>query len=378
VNALSVRDESRDSVLNHFSILDVYEYCSHGRHNYSARTHHLRGGDYIVSCPVEGHDDKHPSCRLSVKSNYWSCYACGRGGKRRLEGGVHEGSMLGMIVLSGRARNVRDAAEWLEQRSGIVLRNLREQPPTKRHHVGESTTRRLKNEKLVAEFPYCDLQGTLLYQARRYEGLDDNGQPDKRFVGRRPAIIGEMIPEWKNVNGKNTRSERPAKAGDWSYNLSKTPRIPYRLPELREACAQHKAILVVEGEQKVDLLRKLGFAATTNYGGASWEWPASWAPFFDGAEIVMILADADVYGRAAALARKAFFETHTKAKALIVDLFPERTNGDDIVQWFEEHGNDAGGKPLSDTELGLKLRLHLQGRWQAQKELTAMLKERKK
>jgi hypothetical protein len=321
-------------VITQLSILDVYEHCK----GIAARTHRLPNGDYIVRCPTQGHEDKHPSCRLSVRSNFWMCYACLRGGKKRLESSGYEGSMLGMVVLAGHARTLRDAAEWLERRAGVQLRDLPQQPRTKRHYIGDRSRARLRDERIAGIYPYHDIDGNTLYEAVRYEGLDEQGRKDKRFAGRRPTDKG------------------------WSYDLRDVPRVPYRLPDIRRACEERRTLLVVEGEKKAERLRELGFTATTNYGGAAYAWPASWARHFAGLRAALILADSDEPGRKAAIARKAFFEERVGACAAIVDFFPERTNGDDIEQWLDEHAAGPDGARRTKAELALALQAELRRR----------------
>ena len=63
--------------------------------------------------------------------------------------------------------------------------------------------------------------------------------------------------------------------------------MPYRLPELVEAIAADRTVLVVEGEPKVDLLSSWSIAATCNGGGAK-KWKPEHSEFLRGADVVLV------------------------------------------------------------------------------------------
>jgi hypothetical protein len=64
------------------------------------------------------------------------------------------------------------------------------------------------------------------------------------------------------------------------------PALPYRLPELIKAVAIGCAILVVEGEAKVDLLQTWGIPATCCACGAK-KWRAEHAAHLRGANATL-------------------------------------------------------------------------------------------
>lgn len=85
-------------------------------------------------------------------------------------------------------------------------------------------------------------------------------------------------------NPKTFRYRRPdLKPGDWIWDLRDIRRVPYQLPSLVEAVAAGAVIFIPEGEKDVDTLRALGFAATTNPGGAG-KWQKDFSEFFRGRE----------------------------------------------------------------------------------------------
>lgn len=64
--------------------------------------------------------------------------------------------------------------------------------------------------------------------------------------------------------------------------------VPYRLPELMEAIASGKSIVIVEGEKDVNNLAEWGSVpATCNAGGAG-KWPDEIIEFFRGADVVIV------------------------------------------------------------------------------------------
>jgi P4 family phage/plasmid primase-like protien len=126
-----------------------------------------------------------------------------------------------------------------------------------------------QRQRIEATYDYADEQGQLLFQAVRYRKADG----DKTFSQRRP-------------NGH----------GGWIWNLKGVRRVPYRLPELLAAIQAGRTILLPEGEKDVDRLIGLGYAASCNPMGAK-KWPRDFARYFQGAGVVVVLADNDHDGR---------------------------------------------------------------------------------
>ena len=72
-----------------------------------------------------------------------------------------------------------------------------------------------------------------------------------------------------NQDGKKTfRQRRPDGSGGWTYALGDTPKVLYRLPEVRAAAEKGEVVWVVEGEKDADTLVECGEVATTMPGGA--------------------------------------------------------------------------------------------------------------
>lgn len=131
--------------------------------------------------------------------------------------------------------------------------------------------RNLERRRVVAEYPYTDENGTLLYVKVRF-------QP-KHFLVKRP-------------DGH----------GGWEWGIGAgTPRVLYRLPRII-AAGPDDLVWLPEGEKDVHALEARGQVATTNYDGASDsgerpKWRAEYCRYFTGRQ-VRIVADRDDKGRA--------------------------------------------------------------------------------
>lgn len=117
--------------------------------------------------------------------------------------------------------------------------------------------------EISATYDYVNEQGTLLYQAVRFD--------PKGFAQRRP-------------DG----------AGDWIWNLKGVRRVLYRLPAVIEAIEAKRRIWIVEGEKDADNLEKAGQVATCNPMGAG-KWRPAYAELLQGADVVVV-ADSDEPG----------------------------------------------------------------------------------
>ncbi len=138
---------------------------------------------------------------------------------------------------------------------------------------------------VVAEYPYVDEHGEVLFLKERREPKDFRIKtPDGRY-------------------GKNG-----ARA------------VLYRLPEVLAAVADGRPVYVVEGEKDADALARLGHAATTNFEGAAKpgqrpKWRPQYGDVLRGADVIVI-ADRDDAGAAHADAVRA--DLTGKAKSVTV------------------------------------------------------------
>ncbi len=119
-------------------------------------------------------------------------------------------------------------------------------------------------------------------------------------------------------------------------------RLPlYRLPDVRRAAQAHGVVWMTEGEGKADRLAGLlrdveGVAtATTISGGANATITPQHIEAMRGAKSVVVLLDSDETGRENGIRRaQAIAAVVTDTSA--VDLFPDRSDGSDVLDFFDE------------------------------------------
>jgi hypothetical protein len=172
-------------------------------------------------------------------------------------------------------------------------------------HEFNGSTRRKSGQRarVVETYDYCDEGGELLYQTARFEPKD--------FKQRRPD--GE---------------------GGWEWSIEGTRRVLYRLPELL-ATEPDGLVLKCEGEKDTDRARQMGFAATTNVGGAK-SWRPEYAEALHG-RTVAIIADNDSDGRKHAedVARSLYGKA---SSVKVIELPGVLEDGGDLCDYFDGGG----------------------------------------
>jgi AAA domain len=157
--------------------------------------------------------------------------------------------------------------------------------------------------RAVATYDYTDEHENLLYQVVRLEP-------------------------------KDFRQRRPDGAGGWVWKLEGVRRVLYRLPELLSV-EPDELVLVCEGEKDADRARLMGFAATTNAGGAK-KWRPEYAEPLRGRPAAIIPHN-DKEGRehAEKVARSLYGKA---ASVKVVQLPGVPQDGGDLSDW-----SGAGG-----------------------------------
>lgn len=247
-----------------------------------------RQGRFMARCPA--HEDRNPS--LSV----------GHGHDGRVVLHCFAGCTVPAIVAAV-GRRIPD----LFPDSG----NLHRLPP-----VDHSTLRQpepppddSRQWPIVATYDYTDADGTILFQAVRKEPDHQNGTRRKAFLQRRP-------------NGK----------GGWLIGSGDQPAPLYRLPELLEALAAERAILLVEGEKDADRAWTMGFPATTNPRGAQ-AWRPDMARTLAGGHVI-VLPDNDEPGRLWAQAvGQSCHEAGCRVEMLALPGLPPKG---DLSDWLDD------------------------------------------
>jgi hypothetical protein len=161
-------------------------------------------------------------------------------------------------------------------------------------------------KRIVAIYDYTDAEGVLRFQSVRY-------QP------------------------KDFRQRRPDGSGGWVWSLPLIPEhryLPYRLPELAEAVALGKPVLIVEGEKDVETAASVGIVATCNAGGAG-KWTLEHARHLQGADAIVV-PDNDEPGRRHADDVGESLSGIAKRTRLLA--LPELPHKGDLTDWVAAGG----------------------------------------
>ncbi len=132
------------------------------------------------------------------------------------------------------------------------------------------------------EIPFKDLSNIKAF-LQKLEQPEEETPPKVTAIYDYKDRDGSLLKQVLRYHPK-TFKQRAAN-GSWSVKDIKN--TPYRLPELVEAVAAGKPVLIVEGEKDVETAMAYGFAATCNSGGAG-KWQDSFKEYFHGAHIILV------------------------------------------------------------------------------------------
>lgn len=183
---------------------------------------------------------------------------------------------------------------------------------------------------------FDELRGRGRWPARNGKADGRAGQP-KTIIATYPYRLSDGRESFQVVHfaPKTFRPRRSDGKGGHVWNLPRKDRhLPYRLPEILEAIALEKPVLVVEGEKDVDNLATLGVVATCNAGGAG-KWKAAHATYLKGGDVV-IIPDNDAAGQKHAESVAASLVGI--AKRIRVLTLPDLPPKGDASDWIESGG----------------------------------------
>lgn len=249
---------------------------------------------FVVRCPAACHADEHPSAILYADTNHWHCYTHPITPKG--------GNILEMIKQMGvaiREPQVKDAARafaWMERELGIE-RELRAQAEPRAKDGGK----RLKNSRLVDTYTYELLNGVTNFQVLRIVGEDEDGFEDKDFRFRRPDGAGGWIYHVDERCQSHTCACNAPKPGPRAHQL--VPITPFRYRQVTNAITRGRTVILNEGEKDAKTLARWNFGSTSYPFGANYPLPADAAKHLAGAKRVLLPADNDDDGVAAAIER---------------------------------------------------------------------------
>jgi hypothetical protein len=253
------------------------------------------GSERDGPCPKCGGEDRFS---INTKKNVFYCRGCQVGGD--------------VIALVQHL----DGSDFL----AACTRLANEPPPQRLNGKDQSAEPR---KVRTATYQYDDESGGLAFMVDRFElqnpdgsfAITEEGKRRKKFSQRRPDPKGQ---------------------DSWIWSVKNAPIIPYRLPELIEAVANKRTVLIVEGEAKVDLLRTWNIPATCNACGGE-QWRAEHSQYLRDADVV-ILPDNDVTGKNHAdVVANALQGIAASVRVLNLPDLPPKG---DIIDWAR-----AGGTP---------------------------------
>jgi putative DNA primase/helicase len=160
--------------------------------------------------------------------------------------------------------------------------------------------------RIIATYDYTDEAGTMLFQVVRYEP-------------------------------KDFRQRCPDGSGGWSWSTAGVRRVLFRLPDVLQAIADQRPVIITEGEKDALSLIPKGWQATCNPGGAG-KWEPGYTESLRGADTVVV-PDNDTAGeKHLAVVANAL---HGNVDRLRVLRMPNEVNGSkvkDVSDFFTAGG----------------------------------------
>ena len=172
-------------------------------------------------------------------------------------------------------------------------------------HGDSNASFRINEDKQTWFCDPCGFGGSVIDFVMRRNGVSP-GEAMKKLGGARnaknikPELVatydytdehGKMLFQVCRFVPKTFRQRHKSPNGEWVWKMDDVRRVLYHLPEVLAATD----VFLVEGEKDADNLRKLGFVATTNPGGAK-KWLGSYSESLKGKRVV-IVPDNDEAGK---------------------------------------------------------------------------------
>lgn len=186
----------------------------------------------------------------------------------------------------------------------------------------------------VDAFPYVDENGALLFEVHRKER-------------------GESLPGVKPV--KDFPVSHPGADGSRVWGMNGVRRVLFRLPNVIEAVAEERRVLIAEGEKCAIALESLGFTATTTpFGAGGWGKDGidvyGYAEPLRGAHVVLF-PDNDAKGEEHMRGLGRMLER--VAASVRVAALPNLREKGDVADWIADGGTHEQLARLLDVTLTL-------------------------
>jgi hypothetical protein len=260
-----------------------------------------------ILCPYPTHDDHDPSWRWDDKDHAAHC-TCDK----------HHS--IFDVVMKKLGLQFDEAKLFVAEaigRSDLIHGGGRKRPAdgpkpkkTKTHGIKEGHEIDFDNPEAV--FSYHDTVGIVIYQNVRLRLLDKDGN---------------LVMSSKGKPDKTFRQRRPNGNGGWKWGIGDIKAVPYLLPDIIKDDPD-LGMFFVEGEAKANLVRRMGFPATSIQEGCK-----DFGKHFAG-RCCWILPDKDKHGEERARFVAEGLRGHA-SEIYRVDL-PGLREKDDVVDWINE------------------------------------------
>lgn len=293
------------------------------------RTTAHRRDDVMVQCPV--HEDRRPSLHATYKATdgmtVLKCFAaCDNQSIVEALGltlaDLFDEPLPPRMTVSG-STSRKPRRKPVQKKPAPKAKVPVERKPTDEELYGPATG----PEQRTAVYEYCDTDGAVVGRQVRFEVPRERGH-SKRFQQHHPAA------------GCADTDHKVAEPG-WHYGGWPQQGL-FLLPEVRAAIADHRVVVVCEGEKDTLTARDaLGVAATTNCGGAP-NWNPTCAGQLTGAGEVWLVLHRDLAGYRRGLTIPATL-TAAGVKARVRVWLPAAADGiNDLTDHVDAgHGLDA-------------------------------------
>lgn len=257
----------------------------------------LRRRQLHVPCPI--HQGVRDSFSMNTETGQWKCHSeCDRGG-----------DLVDLEMELGFASDEKEAIKRIEEIVGTTFVQQQRMFTPRVQTTGMN---------IVKEYDYRDEEGRKLFQVVR---MDPKGFRQRH---------------WDAVAGK------------WVWNLDGVRRVPYNLPQVRQATGP---IFFVEGEKDANRMMSLGLTATTTPGGAG-SWRDEYAQYFEN-KVVYVIPDNDEpkekgvrypgQAHGAAIMRGLLA---VAKRVMLIELIDVK----DVSDWLDVYGEQATSSLLNQAQ----------------------------
>lgn len=272
---------------------------------------------------AHAHEDRSPSCSVSLEHGAWRCWACGA------EGGAYHAALANGQTPS--------SAFELLVRHGLTDHHGR--TPRARAHRRTAPRATVRPHRAVAS--------TLAATEADVKGwhdalLSEDGQRWRDLLTRQ-RLWSQSVMRELEVGQDGRRITIPirdacgALQGVLRYRPAAVSHKMLAVPGTRlgliphPACEPSVRVLLVEGPPDMIAARSLRWPAIAVPGDHAWK--PEWAQLFRGRSVT-VLMDSDPAGRAAA--QRIAADLRHIARVHAVDLAPGRDDGYDLTNWLHE------------------------------------------